>query len=113
MVGIACQSFWSAELKGQGQVTENEQKLLERARSGNIEDMTIAERLHDRLRLFRRAGTLGGVESLVSIPARMSHRYLDEQERIRVGITPNMVRLSIGLESPADLLADLDAALKD
>jgi methionine-gamma-lyase len=87
--------------------------------AGGVVTLTVvggvdaAERLHDRLRLFRRAGTLGGVESLVSIPARMSHRYLDERERARVGVTPNMVRLSIGLESAGDLLADLDGALKD
>ncbi len=70
-----------------------------------------AERFHDRLRLFRRAGSLGGVESLVSIPARMSHRYLKESDRERMGVPANMVRLSIGLESPDDLLADLDQAL--
>jgi cystathionine beta-lyase/cystathionine gamma-synthase len=71
-----------------------------------------AERFHDRLRLFRRAGSLGGVESLVSIPAKMSHRYLDESERARVGVPANMVRLSIGLESAGDLLGDLAQALE-
>jgi cystathionine beta-lyase/cystathionine gamma-synthase len=70
-----------------------------------------AERLHDRLRLFRRAASLGGVESLVSIPVKTSHRYLDERARARVGVTPDMVRLSVGLESPADLLDDLERAL--
>ena len=72
-----------------------------------------AERFHDRLRLFRRAGSLGGVESLVSIPAKMSHRYLAESDRERVGVPANMVRLSIGLESPGDLLDDLDQALAE
>jgi len=70
-----------------------------------------AVRLHDGLRLFRRAGTLGGIESLVSIPARMSHRHLGEDERRRAGVSAAMVRLSVGLESPGDLIADLDEAL--
>jgi len=65
----------------------------------------------DRLRLFVRAGSLGGVESLVSIPARMSHRYLSDPERASAGIDDNLVRLSIGLESPEDLLGDLTQAL--
>jgi len=70
-----------------------------------------AERFHDRLRLFARAGTLGGVESLVSLPARMSHRSLTEDERVRDGVTGDLVRLSVGLESADDLLADLEQAL--
>jgi cystathionine beta-lyase/cystathionine gamma-synthase len=70
-----------------------------------------AIRFHDRLRLFARAGSLGGVESLVSIPATMSHRYLDPTTRAELGIPDDMVRLSIGLESPGDLLEDLTQAL--
>jgi cystathionine gamma-synthase len=70
-----------------------------------------AERVHDRLELFVRAGSLGGVESLVSIPARMSHRGLDPAEREAAGVPANMLRLSIGLESPDDLVADLERAL--
>jgi methionine-gamma-lyase len=70
-----------------------------------------AERVHDRLKLIVRAGSLGGVESLVSIPARMSHRHLDEATRAATGVKTNLVRLSIGLEAPEDLLADLDQAL--
>jgi cystathionine beta-lyase/cystathionine gamma-synthase len=70
-----------------------------------------AERVHDRLRLFVHAASLGGVESLVSIPSRMSHRGLDERELERAGVTPGMLRLSVGLESPGDLVADLHEAL--
>lgn len=71
-----------------------------------------AVRVHDRLQLFRRAGSLGGVESLVSIPAKMSHRYLPEVERRRAGVVDGMLRLSVGIEAPEDLIADLDAALE-
>lgn len=69
-------------------------------------------RVHDALQLFVRASTLGGVESLVSIPARASHRFLTDDEKSRAGITPSMLRLSVGLESPDDLLADVHAALE-
>jgi cystathionine beta-lyase/cystathionine gamma-synthase len=69
------------------------------------------QRVHDRLELFVKAGSLGGVESLVSIPARMSHRYLNDEARRKIGVQDNLVRLSIGLESPADLIADLHQAL--
>ena len=64
-----------------------------------------------RLELFAKAGSLGGVESLVSMPARMSHRRLSEEERNRVGVPSSLLRLSVGLESPADLVADLERAL--
>lgn len=71
-----------------------------------------AERVHDRLRLFIRAGSLGGVESLVSIPARMSHRGLEPAEREAAGVPDEMIRLSVGLEAPGDLIADLEQALR-
>lgn len=70
-----------------------------------------AVRVHDRLQLFARAGSLGGTESLASIPARMSHRHLDDAELARAGVSPNLLRLSVGLEAPEDLIADLEQAL--
>jgi cystathionine beta-lyase/cystathionine gamma-synthase len=66
---------------------------------------------HDRLELFHRSGSLGSVESLVSIPALMSHRNVGRAELEAVGVSPGLLRLSIGLESSADLIADLDRAL--
>ena len=84
---------------------------MERNEHGHAGGPQAAERFHDRLRLFARAGTLGGVESLVSLPARMSHRSLTEDERVRDGVTGDLVRLSVGLESADDLLADLEQAL--
>ena len=71
-----------------------------------------AVRVHDRLRLFARAGSLGGIESLVSIPAKMSHRHLERERRLAAGIEDGLIRLSIGLEAPADLIEDLDQALR-
>lgn len=70
-----------------------------------------AFRLHDRVRLFTRAASLGGVGSLVSLPTRTSHRHLTDEERARAGVTPGMARLSIGLEAPEDLVEDLRSAL--
>jgi methionine-gamma-lyase len=64
-----------------------------------------------RLRLFRLATSLGGVESLVSHPVTSSHRMISAEEREALGINDGLVRLSIGLEDTEDLLADIDRAL--
>ncbi|WP_018602689.1 PLP-dependent aspartate aminotransferase family protein [Mycobacterium sp. 155] len=65
----------------------------------------------DKLRLFSIAPSLGGVESLVTQPITTSHRDLTPEERAVRGITDGMIRMSIGLEDPADLIADIDDAL--
>ncbi len=70
-----------------------------------------AKRLTERLRLFALAESLGGVESLVSVPALMTHASVPEERRLAMGVTPGLVRLSVGIEDEADLLADLDQAL--
>jgi len=61
--------------------------------------------------LFSLAESLGGVESLVSIPARMTHGSIPAAERERRGITDNLVRLSVGIEDADDLITDLRTAL--
>lgn len=66
----------------------------------------------DRLRLFAIAPSLGGVESLVTQPVMITHRDMPADERQRRGIVDGMVRLSVGLEDPDDLIADLAAALE-
>lgn len=63
------------------------------------------------LRLIRISNNLGDSKSLVTHPATTTHQRLTEEERARVGISPGSLRLSIGLEHPADLIADLDRAL--
>jgi cystathionine beta-lyase/cystathionine gamma-synthase len=74
-------------------------------------DYDRAARLYDRLRIIKRAASLGGVESLVSMPVLTSQwGHTDEQLR-EAGVTRGMLRLSVGLEDPADLIADLDQAL--
>ena len=70
-----------------------------------------AERCYDRLRLIKRAASLGGVESLVSMPVLTSQwGHTDDQLR-QAGVTRGMLRLSVGLEDAEDLIADLDQAL--
>jgi cystathionine beta-lyase/cystathionine gamma-synthase len=75
---------------------------------GGIE---AAERFFDRLQLVARAASLGGVESLASLPMHTSHHGLPEAVLRAAGIDPGMVRLSIGVEDEADLVADLEQAL--
>jgi cystathionine beta-lyase/cystathionine gamma-synthase len=72
-----------------------------------------ATRFFDRLRLIARAASLGGVESLCSLPVLTSQWGHSAEELARAGVTEGMARLSIGLEDPADLIADLDQALED
>jgi cystathionine gamma-lyase len=70
-----------------------------------------AKRFCERLELFTLAESLGGVESLVNLPAVMTHASIPPERRAALGIGDNLVRLSVGVESIEDLCADLDAAL--
>jgi cystathionine beta-lyase len=62
------------------------------------------------LRLIALAESLGGVESLACHPATMTHAALAPELRASLGITDNLVRLSVGIEKAEDLIADLEAA---
>jgi cystathionine beta-lyase/cystathionine gamma-synthase len=70
-----------------------------------------AARFFDRLQVFNRAASLGGVESLCSLPVLTSQWGHSEEELRRAGVTRSMARLSVGLEDAEDLIADLDQAL--
>jgi cystathionine beta-lyase/cystathionine gamma-synthase len=70
-----------------------------------------ASRFLDRLRLVVHAVSLGGLESLATRPAMSSHRGMPPQARARAGIVDGLIRLSVGVETPEDLLADLNQAL--
>jgi len=70
-----------------------------------------AERLVAGLRLFALAESLGGVESLVCVPARMTHASVPPERRAAMGLTDGLVRLSVGIEDAADLITDLAEAL--
>jgi cystathionine beta-lyase/cystathionine gamma-synthase len=69
-------------------------------------------RVSEALRLFTLAPSLGGVESLVSIPVLTSHAMIPAEHREKMGITDQLIRLSVGIESAEDLIADLKQALE-
>jgi cystathionine beta-lyase/cystathionine gamma-synthase len=74
-------------------------------------DYARAEQLYDRLKIIKRAASLGGVESLVSMPVLTSHWGHTDAQLKDAGITKGMMRLSVGLEDVEDLIGDLDQAL--
>ena len=70
-----------------------------------------AKKLLDRVRLCPLAESLGGVETLISHPATMTHASVPPADRRKLGITDGLVRISVGIEDVRDLIADLDNAL--
>jgi len=70
-----------------------------------------ARRLVDGCKLARIAPSLGGVETLIEQPAIMSYFEMTPEERSAIGIEDSLVRLSVGIEDPKDILADLESAL--
>ncbi len=70
------------------------------------------EKFLRRLKLWRHAPSLGGVDSLVSEPRYSSHVHLSAEERARLGVPDGFLRLSVGIEDADDLIADLEQALK-
>ena len=70
-----------------------------------------AERCVARLRLALHAVSLGGVESLITLPSLSAHAGLSPEERAAAGISDGLLRLSIGIEAKEDLIADLQQAL--
>jgi cystathionine beta-lyase len=71
-----------------------------------------AIRFLGKVRLAAVAVSLGGVETIASYPVRMSHAAIPPEERARLGISDSLIRISVGLEDPDDLIADFDDALK-
>ncbi|EOC1304095.1 PLP-dependent transferase [Cronobacter dublinensis] len=74
-------------------------------------DEACAAQVIKTLRLFTLAESLGGVESLVSQPFSMTHASIPLEQRLANGITPQLIRLSVGIEEADDLIADLEQAL--
>jgi cystathionine gamma-synthase len=72
---------------------------------------SAVERFAGTVRCFTLAESLGGVESLVAHPATMTHASMDEASRARAGISDALLRLSVGIEDPSDLVADIELAL--
>ena len=79
--------------------------------SFELDDKFSAVKFVNHLKLFKLAVSLGAVESLAELPYTMTHAELPPEERLKSGISPQLIRLSIGLEEEADLIADLQQAL--
>lgn len=73
--------------------------------------MSEADRFFSKLEVFSLAESLGGVESLVCYPTRMTHHAIPREEKDKIGITDSLIRLSVGIEDVEDLREDLDRAL--
>lgn len=78
----------------------------------HTDTLAYATDLLSNTRLFALAESLGGVESLIGHPASMTHASIPREERLKVGLTDSLVRLSVGVEDVDDLIADLDQALQ-
>jgi len=79
--------------------------------SFEVADEATAFRTLERLKIFALAESLGAVESLAEHPARMTHASIPASERQRAGVGDGLIRLSVGVEDVADLIADLENAL--
>ncbi|MEH7418011.1 bifunctional cystathionine gamma-lyase/homocysteine desulfhydrase [Neobacillus drentensis] len=71
-----------------------------------------ADQILSRIKYFTLAESLGAVESLISVPARMTHASIPAERRAELGITEGLVRISVGIEDVEDLIEDLSQALK-
>jgi cystathionine gamma-lyase len=79
--------------------------------SVDVGTLERAKALTEHLRVFSLAESLGGVESLISVPALMTHASVPEERRMEMGVTPGLVRLSVGIEDVEDILEDLERVL--
>jgi len=70
-----------------------------------------AKRLVESLRLFTLAPSLGGVDSLVTIPVLTSHAMISAGDRQKMGVSEQLIRLSVGIENADDLITDLEQGL--
>lgn len=75
--------------------------------------LAVGKRVMDRLRLCTLAVSLGDCETLIQHPASMTHATYSPAERQAAGISDGLIRLSVGLEAPQDIIADLDQAMRD
>ncbi len=80
--------------------------------SFEVDDSVDPEKFVNGLELIQLAVSLGAVESLIELPSKMTHAELSEEEQKKAGITPGLVRLSVGIEDAEDIVADLKQALE-
>jgi cystathionine beta-lyase/cystathionine gamma-synthase len=92
-------------------VASRQMRMFGGMMSIEVADEAKALRTLERLKLFALAESLGAVESLAEHPALMTHASIPASERKRIGVGDGLIRLSIGVEDVADLIADLESAL--
>jgi len=80
--------------------------------SVDFEDENLARKILRNLKIFTLAESLGGVESLVCFPFKMTHGSVSEEIKLKIGITKSLVRFSLGIEDIEDLIEDLNNAMK-
>ena len=80
--------------------------------SADFGDIEIAKKILKNVKIFTLGESLGGVESLISHPASMTHASVPKEERDKLGITESLVRFSVGIEDVEDLISDIENALK-
>jgi len=101
-----------------GSVSHPQHALARRQQHGfggmvsfDVGSLENARKVLESVKLCTLAESLGGVETLISHPATMTHASVDEAKRQRLGITDGLVRISVGIEDTDDIIADLDQAL--
>jgi cystathionine beta-lyase/cystathionine gamma-synthase len=95
----------------QHEVARRQQRGFGAMLSFDVGTLDAARRLLANVKLCSLAESLGGVETLISLPALMTHASVPPERRQQIGITDSLVRLSVGIEDVEDLIADLDRAL--
>jgi cystathionine beta-lyase/cystathionine gamma-synthase len=95
-------------------VAKRQMRMFGAMVSFDLENNTLAAatKVLSSTHLFSLAESLGGVESLIGHPASMTHASIPREERLKVGLTDSLIRLSVGVEDADDLIADLEQALK-
>jgi cystathionine beta-lyase/cystathionine gamma-synthase len=80
--------------------------------SFDVGDGELARQILSGVKLCVLADSLGGVESMVNLPDMMSHGSVPAERKLQMGVTPSLIRLSVGIENPADIIADLEQAMQ-
>lgn len=122
---IACAKFLEAspyveKIRHPGMPSHPQHQLALRQQYGHSSvfsfylkgDLEASRRFLKALKVFTLAESLGGYESLAELPYLMTHASIEEKERVGLGVTNNLVRLSVGLEHEVDLIEDLKQALQ-
>lgn len=94
-------------------IAKKQMRLFGAMVSFDLKDNTLgaAQKVLENTHLFALAESLGGVESLIGHPASMTHASIPREERLKVGLTDSLIRLSVGVEDAEDLIDDLRSAL--